>query len=413
MPAIIVFSHLRWDFVYQRPQHLLSRLAQHYQIVFVEEPVLDVEKSRWAVSNPAANVLVCQPHTSIAMPGFHDDQLPQMRKLMRRLALEYEDHIVWFYTPMALPLLQELHPRLVVYDCMDELALFKNAPKQLMQRENAVLKAADIVFTGGPSLYRAKRERHPNVHCIPSSVDVMHFTQALDRTNSHPAHKDIPGPRLGFYGVIDERFDTELIGQLADAHPQWQIVLVGPIVKIDPAALPQRENIHYLGQQPYEALPYFLAGWDVCLLPFALNESTRFISPIKTLEYMAAGLPIVSTPVTDVADLYRDVVYIADDVPQFVAACEAALLESAEHRAENMEKMRGIVSRTSWDATADKMQALLESAQRTRQPGLQSARRLRPDMRDISFAVEAVADGRQASDRALCRRLNQGRSDEE
>ena len=362
MPAVIVFSHLRWDFVYQRPQHLLSRLAQHYQIVFVEEPVFDDKESRWDIASPIPNVLVCQPHTSIAMPGFHDDQLPQMRKLMRQLAADYEEHIVWFYTPMALPLLQELRPRLVVYDCMDELASFKNAPKQLLERENAVLKVADIVFAGGPSLYRAKRERHPDVHCFPSSVDVAHFTQALDRVNSHPAHRDIPGPRLGFYGVIDERFDTELLTQLADAHPQWQVVLVGPIVRIDPAALPQRENIHYLGQQPYQALPYFLAGWDVCLLPFAINESTRFISPAKTLEYMAAELPIVSTPVTDVADLYRDIVYIAADAPQFIAACEKALLESIEYRAEQVAKMNGVVCLTSWDATVKEMHALLESA---------------------------------------------------
>jgi UDP-galactopyranose mutase len=204
-------------------------------------------------------------------------------------------------------------------------------------------------------------------------VDVMHFAQAHDRTNSHPAHKDIPGPRLGFYGVIDERFDAELIGQLADAHPQWQVVLVGPVVKIDPASLPRRDNIHYLGQQPYKALPHFLAGWDVCLLPFALNESTRFISPTKTLEYMAAELPIVSTPVTDVADLYNDIVYIAADAPQFIAACEAALLESTEHRAEKLEKMRAVVSSTSWDATVESMHSLLESAHSARKPAVKPA----------------------------------------
>jgi UDP-galactopyranose mutase len=368
MPAIIVFSHLRWDFVCQRPQHLLTRLAQHYPIVFVEEPILDQHETRWEISSPAPNVVVCQPHTTVAMPGFHDDQLPQLRKLMRQLVADYDDHIVWFYTPMSLPLLQECHPRLVVYDCMDELAAFKNAPKQLLQRESALLKTADIVFTGGPSLYRAKRERHPNVHCFPSSVDVTHFMQALDRTNSHPAHKDIPGPRLGFYGVIDERFDAELIGKVADAHPQWQIVLVGPIVKVDPASLPKRQNIHYLGQQPYQALPHFLAGWDVCLLPFALNESTKFISPTKTLEYMAAELPIVSTPVTDVADLYSDIVYVAADAAQFVAACESALLESTEKRAATIQKMRAVVAETSWDKTAHSMHELIESTHGGRKP---------------------------------------------
>lgn len=362
--AIIVFSHLRWDFVYQRPQHLLSRLAKHHTVVIVEEPVHDESRTWMKTWSPLPNVLVCQPHTPVAMPGFHDDQLPHLQKLLRLLVRDYTEHMAWFYTPMALPLLQELDPQLVVYDCMDELASFKNAPKQLLQRESALLKVADIVFTGGPSLYRSKRDRHPNVHCFPSSVDRVHFEQALDRANSHPAHKDIPGPRLGFYGVIDERFDARLVEQLADAHPMWQIVLVGPVVKIDPSLLPQRANIHYLGQQPYEALPQFLAGWDVCLLPFALNESTRFISPTKTLEYMAAELPIVSTPVRDVADAYGDIVAIAAEPADFIAACEAALLATPEQHAEKVEKMRRVLAATSWDATADKMRALLENTPR-------------------------------------------------
>jgi len=362
--AIIVFSHLRWDFVYQRPQHLLSRLAAHHPIVFIEEPVHHESRTFFKTYSPAPNILVCQPNTPVNMPGFHDDHLPHLQKLLRQIVRDYDDHIAWFYTPMALPLLQELHPKLVIYDCMDALASFKNAPKQLLQREGALLKAADLVFTGGQSLYREKRDRHPNVHCFPSSVDAAHFEQALDRANSHPAHRNIPGPRLGFYGVIDERFDADLIAQAADAHPRWQIVLVGPVVKIDPATLPQRANIHYLGQQPYEALPQFLAGWDVCLLPFALNESTRFISPTKTLEYMAAELPIVSTPVADVADAYRDIVAIADGAPAFITACEAALLASPQEHAEKIDKMRKVLASTSWDRTAAQMQALIESTPR-------------------------------------------------
>lgn len=374
MTAIIVFSALRWDCVYYRPQHLFSRLAQHYQVLFVEEPIYDERESLWEISNPIPNVFVYRPHTSISTPGFHDDQLLQMRKLIRQLVLDHDDHIVWFHTPMALPLLQELHPRLVVYDCMHQLASSRRAPKQLLQRENAVLEIADIVFAGGPSLYRSRCERHPNVHFFPGSVDATHFTQALDRINSHPEHRNIPGPRLGFYGVIDERFDSELIAQVADAHPQWQIVLVGPIMQNDSVALPQRENIHYLGQQPYAELPYFLAGWDVCLLPFTLNESTRFINPVKTLEYMAAELPVVSTPVADVVELYTDIVYIAHDATQFVAACEAALLESTERRAEQLEKMRAVVSSASWNATAEKMRVLLESAMKTKIQELEPAR---------------------------------------
>jgi protoporphyrinogen oxidase/glycosyltransferase involved in cell wall biosynthesis len=384
MRTIVVFCHLRWDFVYQRPQQLLSRLAQHYRILFVEEPVFDHAEPFMEQSSPAPNVTVCRAHTPIAAVGFHDDQIPLLQPLLAKLAPPGGHPIAWFYTPMALPLLQELQPSLVVYDCMDELASFKNPPKQLLQRETALLSVADLVFAGGPSLYQAKRERHANAHCFPSSVDVRHFERARERANGHPAQAAIPHPRLGFYGVIDERFDIALTAELADAHPDWQLVLVGPVLKIDPASLPRRPNIHYLGQQPYEALPQLLAGWDVCLLPFALNEATRFISPTKVLEYMAAELPSVSTPIADVAQPYGHVVAIADGAAEFIAACEAALSMAPEQGAAMRECMRGIVAGTSWDVTADGMRALLDSTA--------------PRQGAARFATRAVAEGAVAAD---------------
>ncbi len=362
MSTIIVFCHLRWDFVYQRPQQLLSRLAQHYRILFVEEPVHDDGDSFMEQSSPAPNVTVCRPHTPSHAGGFHDDQIPLLQPLLARLLAPGERPIVWFYTPMALPLLQELQPSLVVYDCMDELAAFKNPPKQLLQRETALLNLADLVFAGGPSLYQAKRERHANAHCFPSSVDVRHFERALERASSHPDQHGLAGPRLGFYGVIDERFDGALIAGVADARPDWQLVLVGPVLKIDEASLPRRANIHYLGQRTYEELPAFLAGWDVCLLPFALNEATRFISPTKVLEYMAAELPIVSTPIADIEQPYGGIVAIARDAGAFVAACDAALGMGEAQREAMLAQMRGVVASTSWDRTADAMRALLSSA---------------------------------------------------
>ncbi|SFV16464.1 NAD(P)-binding protein [Pseudoduganella namucuonensis] len=370
MQTIIVFCHLRWDFVYQRPQHLLSRLAQHYKVIVVEEPVYAEGPATLKTYQPAPNLTVCQPHTPVHATGFHDDQIPLLQPMVDGLVPDGEDPIVWFYTPMALPLLPPLHASLVVYDCMDELAAFKNPPKQLLQRETALLNTADLVFTGGPSLFEAKRTRHHNVHCFPSSVDAIHFEQALDRNNGHPLHQNLGRPRLGFYGVIDERFDAELIAALADAHSHWELVMVGPIVKIDPASLPQRQNVHYLGQQSYKALPQFLAGWDVCLLPFALNESTRFISPTKVLEYMAAGLPIVSTAITDVEQPYGDIVAIGHTHEEFIAHCEAALAQTPEQTAAMAARMRDIVARTSWEATTDSMRALLE----TTPPGGKGAR---------------------------------------
>ncbi|WP_343729865.1 NAD(P)-binding protein [Duganella sp.] len=359
MQTMIVFCHLRWDFVYQRPQHLLSRLAQHYRILFVEEPVFHEGAAFMKTSNPAPNLTVCQPHTPVQAPGFHDDQIPLLQPLLAELPGYNEQPLVWFYTPMALPLLPP-HAGLVIYDCMDELSAFKNPPKQLLQRETALLKRADLVFTGGPSLYEAKRSRHDNAHCFASSVDAVHFHQALDRSNGHPLHGDIPHPRLGYYGVIDERFDADLVAAMADAHPEWQLVLVGPIVKIDPASLPQRQNIHYLGQQSYQVLPQFLAGWDVCLLPFALNEATRYISPTKVLEYMAAELPSVSTAITDVERPYGDIVAIGHDHAEFIAHCEAALALTPQQRAELAQRMRAVVERTSWENTAEQMHALMQ-----------------------------------------------------
>jgi len=361
MPTLIVFCHLRWDFVFQRPQHLMTRLAEHYQILFVEEPVYDEGRAHLKKTAVAPNITVCQPHTAIQAAGFHDDQIQTLQALLAGLVPDGERPLVWFYTPMALPLLQGLHPSLVVYDCMDELAAFKNSPKQLLQRETALLNIADLVFTGGRSLYEAKRERHRNVHCFPSSVDAGHFRQARDPAISHPDQAAIAHPRLGFYGVIDERFDTGLVKALAEADPRWQIVLVGPVVKIDPASLPRAPNLHYLGQRTYAELPRFLAGWDVCLLPFALNDSTRYISPTKVLEYMAAELPCVSTPITDVKAPYEDIVTVADTPEQFIAACARMLAAGARQKAVMAARMRDIVAGTSWDKTAGRMHELIVS----------------------------------------------------
>jgi UDP-galactopyranose mutase len=363
--SIVVFSHLRWNFVYQRPQHLLSRLAAHHPVFFVEEPELDTAgPPRWERSTPEPNVVVLRPRTPVPAPGFHADQLPALEPLMAELAEELDGRtiVAWLYTPMALPLAEALAPDVVVYDCMDELSLFLGAPPELLSREASLIECADVMFTGGPSLFRAKQDRHPNVHCFPSSVDAAHF-RVQGRELAEPDDQaGLPHPRFGFYGVIDERLDLPLLEFIAKAHPEWQIVLVGPIVKIDPASLPQRENIHYLGQRSYQELPRYLAGWDVCLLPFARNDATRFISPTKTLEYMAAELPIVSTPITDVAEPYGSIVYLGDTPAEFLAACEAALAAGPEERGDRAAKMRRVLAGTSWDVTVSAMESLLAAA---------------------------------------------------
>jgi len=366
--TIIVFSHLRWSFVYQRPQHLLSRLAKDYRIVFMEEPVSDAEHDYLEQLSHGDNLMVLRPHLSGNVGGFHDDLLPRLQSQLACFLNDsgIDDYLVWFYTPMALPLANGLSPRAIIYDCMDELSAFKNAPRQLVQRENALYLQADLVLTGGPSLYRSKQDRHHNVHCFSSSVDAAHFSPLGRTLDDHPAQAALPGPRLGYCGVIDERIDIDLIGALADAHPDWQLVMVGPVVKITYESLPQRANIHWLGQQSYAELPRFMAGWDVCLLPFALNESTTFISPTKTLEYMAAGKPSVSTRIRDVADPYGHVVEIADNQQEFIAACEALLDATPEQQAIRAKAMHHILAGTSWDLTASAIRVLMDELPGTR-----------------------------------------------
>ncbi|CAN5658790.1 hypothetical protein BH11PSE8_BH11PSE8_24220 [soil metagenome] len=370
MTSLIVFSHLRWGFVYQRPQHLLSRLSKHFHVLFVEEPIHAAGPARLECIAQGPNLDLLVPRTPVDAAGFHDDQLPVLQPLLANHLREHGivDYVVWFYTPMALPLMTQLKPRAVVYDCMDELSAFKNAPRQLRQRETALFKLADLVLTGGPALYESKRSQHHNVHCLPSSVDAAHFapprldagSEAARRAGELQGH--LPRPRLGFYGVIDERFDVALLRSVAQSHPEWQLVMVGPVVKIDPAELPSLPNVHWLGMQSYDTLPHLLAGWDVCLMPFALNESTRFISPTKTLEYMAAQKPVVSTPVHDVAWLYGDVVRLGDGARNFVLACEEALAESGAARQARMQEMSLLVNRSSWNGAADEVCRLLREA---------------------------------------------------
>jgi glycosyltransferase involved in cell wall biosynthesis len=375
-PVLVVFSHLRWSFVYQRPQHLMSRLAGRWRVVFVEEPVRCDGPAFLEVRDIAPQLQVLVPHTPVNAPGFHDDQLAALQTLLdAHFLIEHlRVDVAWLYTPMALPLVKIARPACVVYDCMDELTAFKDAPRQLRQRESALLKRAAVVFTGGPSLYQAKCEMHPHVVCLPSAVDAAHFDPAglpsgdLHAIEAERLQGHLPRPLLGFFGVIDERLDAALVEAVADARPDWSIAMVGPVVKIDPASLPQRPNLHWLGMQPYERLPHLLAGWDVALMPFARNESTRFISPTKTLEYMAGGKPVVSTPITDVVSLYGDAVEVADGPQAFVQACERLLAEGPAERDRRAAAMAGCVVRHTWNDSADTVHVLVSQALRLAQP---------------------------------------------
>lgn len=360
-PELICFSHLRWSFVFQRPQHLMTRLAGRRRVFFVEEPVLDDGPDRMVVER-CDGVHVAVPHLARASSSEPQRDVLRLRRLVDEMigAEQLHDFIAWYYTPMALAFTGHLRARMVVYDCMDELANFAGAPTVLRAFESQLLRRADLVTTGGRSLYEAKRDLHPDVHLFPSSVDAAHFRRARD-TDTDPADQAfVPRPRIGYAGVIDERMDLDLLRGVAAARPEWQLVMLGPVVKIDPATLPVGPNLHYLGMKPYAELPLYMAGWDVAMLPFARNDATRYISPTKTPEYLAAGRPVVSTSVRDVVRPYgvRGLAHIGDTVHEFIVAIERALAtDLASHRAS----ADAFLARMSWDDTAMRIDALLDA----------------------------------------------------
>jgi len=363
-PVLLCFSHLRWDFVYQRPQHLMSRFAGQQSVYYVEEPVFDGRSAGYELSTRPDGVNVVVPHLPHDLPFGERDGV--LRALVDDLleAEEISGYIAWYYTPMALSWTRHLRPAAVVYDCMDELSLFRGAPREMVERESELLALADVVFTGGTSLYEAKRARCDNAHCFPSSVDAEHFRQARSSRSEPADQQDIAHPRLGFAGVIDERMDIALLDELAAARPSWQLVMLGPVVKIDPAQLPQRANIHYLGAKPYAELPAYMGSWDVALMPFALNESTKYISPTKTPEYLAAGLPVVSTPIRDVVSPYgvAELARIASTAAEFIEAVDAQLAAGPEARGAWLTRVDGFLSTISWDRTQHGMASIIARA---------------------------------------------------
>lgn len=372
-PSIIVHSHLRWDFVWQRPQQTHSRLAKDFAILFLEEPIYtDDQEKHLQLSTPQTNIIRAIPYLPTNLRDDYDASVIAVRSLLRAsfaldktLATQFKIPILWFYTPMPAPaMLGQFRECAVVYDCMDELAQFHGAPNGIAARETALLAKADIVFTGGRKLYESKSRFHNNVHFFGCGVDVAHYAQAQSAATKLPddiAH--LQGPIAGYIGVIDERIDYDLIGDLAAANDTMQIIMVGPVVKVDADKLPDHANIHWLGQRDYQALPAYLKAFDICLMPFALNEATEYINPTKTLEYMAAGKPVVSTAVGDVIRNFKDFVTIAYTPQAFVegvmaaaVAPDAAVLEAGVAHAATM----------TWDSIVLQMKNLLDDAVYTR-----------------------------------------------
>ena len=393
---LVCLSHLRWDFVYQRPNHLMARAARDRRVYFVEEPSPAEVAVPTLRTVESEGVQVVTPIVPGDLP--HERWDETVAGLLRRFALAEGIHepTLWFYTPMALPWVSGIEPSEVVYDSMDDLAGFRGASPRLLEMEAELLRRADLVFTGGASLHRRMAGRHPDAHCFPSSVDLAHFRRARARAGDPSDQAAIARPRLGYAGVIDERVDLELIGGVAAARPDWQIVLVGPIAKIDEADIPTAANIHRLGLKRYAELPEYLAGWDLGWMPFAHNDATRCISPTKTPEYLAAGLPVVSTSINDVVDPYGrlGLVSIADSVDATVASVDAILAGDVPDRSA----VDLFLARGSWDRTWAAMAALIDGAAKVASPA-RAITRLPARVPSGRVPVAAGTTGRAATPR--------------
>jgi glycosyltransferase involved in cell wall biosynthesis len=383
---ILCLSHLRWNFVFQRPQQLMIRLARGRRIFFFEEPEFHDGATRLRRQQVDCGIEVLVPQLARELAGDARAARRAQAELLDRFiaAKDLRRFVSWYYTPMALSFSAHLAPRLVVYDCMDELSAFAGAAPNMRELESELLARADLVLTGGSSLFEAKRGRHHAVHLVPSSVDAAHFRCAREPGAEPHDQIAIPRPRVGYAGVIDERIDLELIADAARAARDVHWVMIGPVAKIDPQSLPRAPNLHYLGMKAYTDLPAYMRGWEAGLLPFSKNRATQFISPTKTPEYLAAGLPVVSTSIRDVVRPYakQGLVHIADTGLDFARAIKAACRAD---RTRHCARADAHLATNSWDQTAARIARLLDEAV--------DARELRPEEDGVS-SERSIGDAR-------------------
>lgn len=367
--GIVAFSHLRWSFVWQRPQQFLSRFAQNHPVLFIEEPDFRLHEGEdpvLTIENVGPNVTVAALNLDSSLRG--SDAVGPLMLHYARVAIEsvnqngqFDKPLLWYYSPMeAAWSLDEIEGRGVVYDCMDELSQFAGAPRELIDNERKLMQRADVLFTGGYELFLKKSKQHDNTHFFGCGVEYDHFAQAQDPSTEIPEDvKNLAHPLIGWFGVVDERMNYDLVRRIAELRPEWNFVIVGPVVKVDPNSLPQAPNLHWLGGRDYKQLPQYCRAYDVCMMPFALNEATQYINPTKALEYLATGKPVVSTPVSDVVRQYPDTIAIASTAEDFVACIEKALnAPDQEMIRRGIEKAR----QAGWENTVDKMQGLIDEA---------------------------------------------------
>jgi glycosyltransferase involved in cell wall biosynthesis len=365
---IIAFSHLGWDWVWQRPQQYLSRLAKKHRVLFVESCRSEQSETTYQFYTPEnhPNITVLQIHFPASKWEDYAFMDPERRRVLLKalseeLAGQFESPILWFYDPMTVvSTIGYLNEKVVVYDCMDELSQFKGAPAELVSREQALVRKADVVFCGGRKMREKRLPLNANTHFFGTGVDCAHFGAALNPALAvAPEIAALKSPVLGYFGVVDERIDYDLLAKLADARPDWSVVMVGPAIKVDPANFPQRKNLHWLGGRQYTELPAITKGFDVCLMPFALNAATEYINPTKALEYMAAGKPVVSSSLSEVRSNFKDVARIGESHDEFIKFCREEATNPSRAR---IKKGLALAGANTWESNLARMEALIAEA---------------------------------------------------
>jgi glycosyltransferase involved in cell wall biosynthesis len=368
---IIVHCHLCWDWVWQRPQQFISRISRRHPVLFVEtlgpDPTLVAPYVRlhYHADHPNVTRVRLQfPMWRWGDEAYVDNTRRELVKdtLRGPLAGQFKNPVQWFYDPMTVRAFAGQMGEIgTVYDCMDEYSKFSEAHPEVSKRELELLARADVVFAGGRKLWESKRRHNDNCHFYGCGVDSAHFGRALDArtTVPHDLKRVKKKAALGFFGVVDERMDYELVTKLADADPQWSIVMVGPVLKVKEQGLPERPNLHWLGSRDYSQLPSYCKGFDVCLMPFALNQATEYINPTKALEYMAAGRPVVSTKVPDVVSNFGNIAKIGSSHEEFISLCRQAINEPDQGAIE-----RGLerAADSTWDRIVEQMEDHIDKA---------------------------------------------------
>jgi len=374
--TIICFSHLTWDRnLFQRPQQLMLRFSKRFNVLYVSgyscrQFFIDLFRRKKTHSyHVTDNLAVYSPFALPPIKKYSSITIRLNKILLsflvkRRLKkLKFKDPILWIYHPRYIDAIGKFKEELIIYDCMDDftslLSDYEDRERNIKD-ERALLKKADMVFAGGYSIAELKRDSREHIHVFPSAVEIYHFKKARSDNLEMPDDiTDIPHPILGYWGAIDERVDHELLKRLAMKHPEWSIVLLGPIVRHkagDLSYLKEIKNIFWLGPKDYSLLPNYAKAFDVCLIPFVLSREGKFLSPTKTLEYLATGKPVVSTPITDVVRFYDGVVGIADGPDEFGMAVRRCM---EEDNASMKQKRICFTENKSWEDTAEKMEKLI------------------------------------------------------